>query len=227
MAAAVQTNLSVAFTHGAQLTMDHCGALIHGAAILWSRLLSQLPQETLLLCTPASEPLTPFRWALVLRLETPSCLFLCWEFCFLTLKRPGFMCHTGVALDWVAALREHAASAGCMHETFERLDSHMPKRTHVYPACAYRLKCTHGDAGDKFSKVLGGCVCGNSFFFFFAYVCVCVGVLLSAGIFPVVAWWLTAVSCGLVELNALCNGLVRGECFKQCIQYFCKFIGYV
>lgn len=36
MAAAVQTNLSVAFTHGAQLTMDHCGALIHGAAILWS-----------------------------------------------------------------------------------------------------------------------------------------------------------------------------------------------
>lgn len=62
MAAAVQTNLSVAFTHGAQLTMDHCGALIHGAAILWSRLLSQLPQETLLLCTPVSQPLTPFRW---------------------------------------------------------------------------------------------------------------------------------------------------------------------
>lgn len=57
MAAAVQTNLSVAFTHGAQLTMDHCGALIHGAAILWSRLLSQLPQETLLLSAPASQPL--------------------------------------------------------------------------------------------------------------------------------------------------------------------------
>lgn len=56
MAAAVQTNLSVAFTHGVQLTMDHCGALIHGAAILWSRLLSQPPQETLLLCRalPAS-----------------------------------------------------------------------------------------------------------------------------------------------------------------------------
>lgn len=52
MAAAVQTNLSVAFTHGAQLTMDHCGALIHGAAILWSRLPSQLPQENLLLCAP-------------------------------------------------------------------------------------------------------------------------------------------------------------------------------
>lgn len=65
MAAAVQTNLSVAFTHGAQLTMDHCGALIHGAAILWSRLPSQLPQETLLLCTPVSRPLTPFRWELV------------------------------------------------------------------------------------------------------------------------------------------------------------------
>lgn len=62
MAAAVQTNLSVAFTHGAQLTMDHCGALIHGAAILWSRLPSQLPQETLLLSTPVSQPLTPFRW---------------------------------------------------------------------------------------------------------------------------------------------------------------------
>lgn len=61
MAAAVQTNLSVAFTHGAQLTMDHCGALIHGAAILWSRLPSQLPQETLLLCTPVSQPVTPFR----------------------------------------------------------------------------------------------------------------------------------------------------------------------
>lgn len=56
MAAAVQTNLSVAFTHGAQLTMDHCGALIHGAAILWSCLPSQLPQETLLLCTPVSQP---------------------------------------------------------------------------------------------------------------------------------------------------------------------------
>lgn len=55
MAAAVQTNLSVAFTHGAQLTMDHCGALIHGAAILWSRSPSQLPQETLLLCTPVSQ----------------------------------------------------------------------------------------------------------------------------------------------------------------------------
>lgn len=65
MAAAVQTNLSVAFTHGAQLTMDHCGALIHGAAILGSRLLSQLPQETLLLCTPVSQPLTSFRWELV------------------------------------------------------------------------------------------------------------------------------------------------------------------
>lgn len=62
MAAAVQTNLSVAFTHGAQLTMDHCGALIHGAAILWSCSLSQLPQETLLLCTPASQALTPLRW---------------------------------------------------------------------------------------------------------------------------------------------------------------------
>lgn len=62
MAAAVQTNLSVAFTHGAQLTMDHCGALIHGAAILWSRSLSQQPQETLLLCTPVSQPLTSFRW---------------------------------------------------------------------------------------------------------------------------------------------------------------------
>lgn len=78
MAAAVQTNLSVAFTHGAQLTMDHCGALIHGAAILWSRLLSQLPQETLLLllCTPASQPLTPLRWEVLLQLETwwPSCL---------------------------------------------------------------------------------------------------------------------------------------------------------
>lgn len=32
MVAAVQTNLSVAFTHGAQLTMGHCGTLIHGAA---------------------------------------------------------------------------------------------------------------------------------------------------------------------------------------------------
>jgi len=62
MAAAVQTNLSVAFTHGAQLTMDHCGALIHGAAILWSRLLGQLPQESRLLCTPVSQPVTPFRW---------------------------------------------------------------------------------------------------------------------------------------------------------------------
>lgn len=62
MAAAVQTNLSVAFTHGAQLTMDHCGALIHGAAILWSRSLSQQPQETLLPCTPVSQPLTSFRW---------------------------------------------------------------------------------------------------------------------------------------------------------------------
>lgn len=65
MAAAVQTNLAVAFTHGAQLTMDHCGALIHGAAILSSRMLSQLPQETPLLCTPAGRPLTPVRWELV------------------------------------------------------------------------------------------------------------------------------------------------------------------
>ncbi|KAK5848480.1 hypothetical protein PBY51_006090 [Eleginops maclovinus] len=45
--------------------MDHCGALIHGAAILWSRSPSQLPQETLLLCTPASRPVTPLRWELV------------------------------------------------------------------------------------------------------------------------------------------------------------------
>src|SRR4029434_3871131 len=29
MAAAVQTNLTVAFTHGTQLTKDHCRALIH------------------------------------------------------------------------------------------------------------------------------------------------------------------------------------------------------
>lgn len=65
MAAAVQTNLSVAFTHGAQLTMDHCGALIHGAAILWSHLPSQLPQETLLLCTPTSRTLTLIKFELV------------------------------------------------------------------------------------------------------------------------------------------------------------------
>lgn len=65
MAAAVQTNLSVAFTHGAQLTMDHCGALIHGAAILWSHLLSQLPQETLL-CASTGRAQTPFRWELTL-----------------------------------------------------------------------------------------------------------------------------------------------------------------
>lgn len=63
MAAAVQTNLSVAFTHGAQLTMDHCGALIRGAAILWSRLPSQAPQETLPCnAVPLTQPLTPFRW---------------------------------------------------------------------------------------------------------------------------------------------------------------------
>ena len=34
MAAAVQTNLSVAFTNGVQLTMSHCGVLIHAVAIL-------------------------------------------------------------------------------------------------------------------------------------------------------------------------------------------------
>lgn len=34
MAAAVQTNLSVAFTYGAQLTMVHSRALIHAAATL-------------------------------------------------------------------------------------------------------------------------------------------------------------------------------------------------
>ncbi|TNN83899.1 hypothetical protein EYF80_005770 [Liparis tanakae] len=42
--------------------MDHCGALIHGAAILRSRSLGQPPQETRLLCTPVSQPVTPFRW---------------------------------------------------------------------------------------------------------------------------------------------------------------------
>lgn len=62
MAAAVQTNLSVAFTHGAQLTMDHCGALIHGAAILWSRSPSQLPQETLSSTLLLARPVTPLRW---------------------------------------------------------------------------------------------------------------------------------------------------------------------
>lgn len=95
MAAAVQTNLSVAFTHGAQLTMDHCGALIHGAAILWSRLLSQLPQETLLLSAPASQPLNSIQMGAEehrLQLETrqPSCLFPCWESRFLTVKSLGF-----------------------------------------------------------------------------------------------------------------------------------------
>lgn len=65
MAAAVQTNLSVAFTHGAQLTMDHCGALIHGAAILWSRLPSQLPQENLVRRAPASQPVMAARPARV------------------------------------------------------------------------------------------------------------------------------------------------------------------
>lgn len=57
MAAAVQTNLSVAFTHGAQLTMDHCGALIHGAAILWSCSPEPTaPGESPLRCAPVGQP---------------------------------------------------------------------------------------------------------------------------------------------------------------------------
>lgn len=109
MAAAVQTNLSVAFTHGAQLTMDHCGALIHGAAILWSRSPSQLPQENLLRCAPVSQPVISARPAWVG--GTVAILFV---FTVVTTLQTLCFIYFGVLWDWVAALREHAASAGNM-----------------------------------------------------------------------------------------------------------------
>lgn len=198
MAAAVQTNLSVAFTHGAQLTMDHCGALIHGAAIPWSCSPSQLPQETLLLCAPISQPLTPFRWEPVNTArparvgDTVAILFV--SMLGATLKSLGFIWHFGVLWDRVAALREHAASAGYVYSTFERVDSdaHMHICSHVYSACAHTLKHMHAAALDRFSKVvperasgwehcvrLGVCVC----------VCTCDIAFLSVGIVPVVVWW--------------------------------------
>lgn len=109
MAAAVQTNLSVAFTHGAQLTMDHCGALIHGAAILWSRSPSQLPQENLLRCAPVSQPVISARPAWVG--GTVAILFV---FTVVTTLQTLCFIYFGVLWDWVTALREHAASAGNM-----------------------------------------------------------------------------------------------------------------
>lgn len=103
MAAAVQTNLSVAFTHGAQLTMDHCGALIHGAAILWSHLPGQLPQESLLLCTTVSQLYTP------LRLEPADATRPAWIGSMVAILFASIFENQE---DWVATLREHSVSAG-------------------------------------------------------------------------------------------------------------------
>lgn len=155
MAAAVQTNLSVAFTHGAQLTMDHCGALIHGAAILWSRLLSQLPQETLLLCAPASQPLTPFRWELVNTTgsaragDTVATLFVS----MLGILVPDVI-EPGFYLSLQSCLR-----LGCSPEEFAQY------LAVFWLTCTYELTCiqacvnalkhtrTHAAAADRFCKV--------------------------------------------------------------------------
>lgn len=178
MAAAVQTNLSVAFTHGAQLTMDHCGALIHGAAILWSCSLSQLPQETLLPCTPASQPLTPLRWELVSAAtvgDTVAILLVSMLGIVVPdTREPGFYVPFQSSFGLCCSpKRTPFASGVCLKGTFECV--HSRSCTHPCVACAhawYWLKYMHADGVDRFSKVLGDCVGGKSVFEH-----VCVGVM--------------------------------------------------